>query len=294
MHNHFNGVKTAMLFGGIFGLLLLLGGGLATYTNNSTYIWVFAVFGVLSTFYSYWNSDKLAIRSMQAVPVSPEEAPEMYRIVSELSATAGQPMPKLFVSPTMSPNAFATGRNPSHAAVCCTQGIMQLLDERELRAVLGHELMHVYNRDILTSSVAAAIAGVISSVGQMLSFGAMFSGGNNRDREGSGIGVLAAALIAPLAASVIQMAISRTREFDADEDGSKLTGDPLALASALYKIENGVDAAPLQPTKNLVNTSHMMIANPFGRLNVRQAMSTHPATADRIARLEQQAQSMGQ
>ncbi|MDN5565129.1 MAG: M48 family metalloprotease, partial [Luteococcus sp.] len=221
-------------------------------------------------------------------------APGLYRIVEELSSKANQPMPSLYVSPTMSPNAFATGRNPSHAAVCVTQGITQLLDERELRAVLGHELMHVYNRDILTSSVAAAIAGVISSIGQMLSFGAMFGGGRSDENRGSGIGVLVAALVAPLAASVIQMAISRTREFDADEDGSELTGDPLALANALAKIEHGVAAAPMAPTKDLVNSSHMMIANPFGGLNVRQMFSTHPATADRIMRLEQQAQRMGQ
>lgn len=294
MHNHFNGVKTAMLFGGIFGILVLLGGLISAYTRNSNFIWIFALFGVLSTVWSYWNSDKIAIRSMSAVPVTPEQAPELYRIVQELSQGAGQPMPQLYVSPTSSPNAFATGRNPQHAAVCCTQGILQLLDERELRAVLGHELMHVYNRDILTSSVAAAIAGMISTVGQMLSFGSMYSGGRDREDRGSGIGVLLAALVAPLAASVIQMAISRTREFDADEDGSKLTGDPLALASALNKIEHGVDAAPLQPTKGLVDSSHMMIANPFGRLNVGQAFSTHPPTAERIARLEEQARQMGQ
>ncbi|MFZ2260359.1 heat shock protein [Luteococcus japonicus] len=294
MHNHFNGVKTAALFGGIFGLLLLVGGALASYTRNSSFIIMFALFGVLTTAWSYWNSDKIAIRSMGAQPVSPQEAPGLYRIVEELSSKANQPMPSLYVSPTMSPNAFATGRNPSHAAVCVTQGITQLLDERELRAVLGHELMHVYNRDILTSSVAAAIAGVISSIGQMLSFGAMFGGGRSDENRGSGIGVLVAALVAPLAASVIQMAISRTREFDADEDGSELTGDPLALANALAKIEHGVAAAPMAPTKDLVNSSHMMIANPFGGLNVRQMFSTHPATADRIMRLEQQAQRMGQ
>ncbi|WP_394275056.1 zinc metalloprotease HtpX [Luteococcus sp.] len=293
MHKHFNGLKTAALFGGIFGLLLLVGGAMATFTNNSSFIWIFALMGVATTFYSYWNSDKLAIRAMGAQPVSREQAPEMYRIVEELSGKAGQPMPRLFMSPTASPNAFATGRNPQHAAVCCTQGILQLLDERELRAVLGHELMHVYNRDILTSSVAAAIAGVISSVGQMLSFGAMFSGGRSDENRGSGLGVLVAALVAPLAASVIQMSISRTREFDADEDGSELTGDPLALASALAKIERGVEMAPLQPTRQLANASHMMIANPFGGLNARQLFTTHPPTADRIMRLQQQAQRMG-
>ncbi len=292
MHNHYNGAKTAMLFGGIFGLLLLVGGSLAAYTGSSSYIWIFALMGLATTFYSYWNSDKIASRSMGAVEVSPEQAPEMYRIVSELSQRAGQPMPRLYVSPTSSPNAFATGRNPQNAAVCCTQGILQLLDERELRGVLGHELMHVYNRDILTSSVAAAIAGMISTIGQMLSFGAMFSGGRSDERNGNALGLLAAAIFAPLAASVIQMAISRTREYDADEDGSKLTGDPLALASALAKLENGVAVAPLAPNRQLQNAAHMMIANPFGQ--VRQLMSTHPPMADRINRLQLQAQQMGQ
>lgn len=292
MHNHYNGAKTAMLFGGIFGLLLLVGGSLAAYTGSSSYIWIFALMGLATTFYSYWNSDKIAIRSMGAVEVSPEQAPEMYRIVSELSQRAGQPMPRLYVSPTSSPNAFATGRNPQNAAVCCTQGILQLLDERELRGVLGHELMHVYNRDILTSSVAAAIAGMISTIGQMLSFGAMFSGGRSDERNGNALGLLAAAIFAPLAASVIQMAISRTREYDADEDGSKLTGDPLALAQALAKLEHGVAVAPLAPNRQLQSTAHMMIANPFGQ--VRQLMSTHPPMADRINRLQLQAQQMGQ
>ncbi len=292
MHNHYNGAKTAMLFGGIFGLLLLVGGSLAAYTGSSSYIWIFALMGLATTFYSYWNSDKIAIRSMGAVEVSPEQAPEMYRIVSELSQRAGQPMPRLYVSPTSSPNAFATGRNPQNAAVCCTQGILQLLDERELRGVLGHELMHVYNRDILTSSVAAAIAGMISTIGQMLSFGAMFSGGRSDERNGNALGLLAAAIFAPLAASVIQMAISRTREYDADEDGSKLTGDPLALAQALAKLEHGVAVAPLAPNRQLQNAAHMMIANPFGQ--VRQLMSTHPPMADRINRLQLQAQQMGQ
>ncbi|HIW30357.1 MAG TPA: zinc metalloprotease HtpX [Candidatus Luteococcus avicola] len=292
MHNHYNGVKTAMLFGGIFGLLLLLGGVLSASTRNSSFIWIFTLMGLGTTFYSYWNSDKLAIRAMGAKEVSPQQAPQMYRIVSELSQRAGQPMPRLYISPTMSPNAFATGRNPQHSAVCCTQGILQILDERELRGVLGHELMHVYNRDILTSSVAAAIAGVIGSIGQMLSFGAMFSGGRNDERGGNPLGLLVAAIFAPLAASVIQMAISRTREFDADEDGSRLTGDPLALASALSKLEQGVAVAPLAPNRQLENASHMMIANPFG--GVGQLFATHPPMADRINRLQVQAQQMGQ
>ncbi|WP_068398797.1 zinc metalloprotease HtpX [Kribbia dieselivorans] len=287
MHNHNNGLKTAMLFGGIWAILLALGWFVASYTGNSIFLWVFALIGVGTTAYSYWNSDKLAIRAMHAYPVTEAEQPAMYRIVRELSERAGQPMPSLFVSPTAAPNAFATGRNPQHAAVCCTEGILHLLNERELRGVLGHELMHVYNRDILTGSVAAAIAGVISTVGQMLSFGMMFGGGNRDDRGGGGaLAGLAMAILAPIAATVIQFAISRTREYDADEDGATLTGDPLALASALRKLEVGVAQAPLEPTRQVANASHMMIANPFRAADVQRMFSTHPPMDQRIARLE--------
>jgi heat shock protein HtpX len=284
MHNHYNGLKTAVLLGGIFGLLLALG----SVIGGGQYLWLFALFGVAMTAYGYWNSDKIAIRAMRAYPVTASEQPAMYRIVQELSAAAGKPMPRLFVSPTEAPNAFATGRNPEHAAVCCTEGILTLLDERELRGVLGHELMHVYNRDILTSSVAAAIAGVITSVAQMLMFMNIFGGGDDEDRPNP-LALIAISLLAPIAAAVIQMAISRTREYDADEDGSRLTGDPLALASALAKLEHGVAARPLAPTPQLQNASHLMIANPFRAQDVSRMFSTHPPTADRIARLEQMA-----
>jgi heat shock protein HtpX len=275
-----------VLLGGIFGLLLAIGALVSASTGNSAFIWIFALFGVAMTAYGYWNSDKIAIRAMQAQPVTEAEQPAMYRIVRELSMTAGQPMPQLFVSPTSAPNAFATGRNPDHAAVCCTQGILELLDERELRGVLGHELMHVYNRDILTSSVAAAIAGVITSVAQMMMFALMFGGGGDDEDRPNPLVLILMALLAPIAASVIQMAISRTREYDADEDGAKLTGDPMALASALNKLEHGVAARPLQPTPQLQNASHLMIANPFRAQDVSRMFSTHPPTADRIARLQ--------
>jgi len=226
VHKHYNGLKTAALFGVLWAVLLGLGGLIGINTRSSAPIWIMALIGVATTAYGYWNSDKIAIRSMQAYPVTEAQVPQLYQIVRELSVRANQPMPRIYLSPTMNPNAFATGRNPKNAAVCCTEGILQLLDARELRGVLGHELMHVYNRDILTSSVAAAVAGVITSVGQML----LFFGGDRRNSNP--LAMLAMALLAPFAASLIQLAISRTREYDADEDGSQLTGDPLALASS--------------------------------------------------------------
>ena len=284
MHRHFNGVKTAALFGVLWAVLLGIGAIIAGSTRSAAPLWIFALIGVGTTAYGYWNSDKIAIRSMQAYPVTEAQAPGIYRIVRELSGRANQPMPAIYVSPTQAPNAFATGRNPQHAAVCCTEGILNLLDERELRGVLGHEVMHVYNRDILTSSVAAAVAGVITSVAQMM----LFFGGGDR-RNANPLAMIAMALLAPMAASMIQLAISRTREYDADEDGAKLTDDPLALASALRKLEVGVQQAPLPEEQNLVNTSHLMIANPFRNGGARKLFSTHPPMADRIARLEKMA-----
>ena len=277
----FNGLKTAALFGVLWVVLLGIGALIANSTGSGAFIWIFALIGLATTAYSYWNSDKIAIRAMKARPVSEAEAPAMYRIVRELSTTAHQPMPRLYIAPTSQPNAFATGRNPRNAAVCCTVGILQILDERELRGVLGHELMHVYNRDILTSSVAAAVAGLITSVAQFLLF---FGGGRNRG--GNPLVMIAVALLAPIAASLIQFAISRTREFDADEDGAELTRDPMALASALAKLERGTAAAPLNPEPRLEGVSHMMIANPFRGAKVARMFSTHPPMQERIARLE--------
>jgi heat shock protein HtpX len=280
-HQHFNGLKTAALFGVLWAVLLAVW---AVFGKGSpTMLTAFVGFGLLSSAYGYWNSDKIAIRAMRARPVSEIEYPAMYRIVRELSTSARQPMPRLYVSPTTAPNAFATGRNPRNAAVCCTEGILQLLDERELRGVLGHELTHVYNRDILTSSVAAAVAGIITSLAQFLLF---FGGGSSRDRNSNPIAAIGFALLAPVAAIVIQLAISRTREFDADEDGSALTGDPLALASALRKLEYGIQRAPLPRDQRLVDVSHLMIANPFRGGGMAFLFSTHPPMSQRIARLE--------
>jgi len=286
-HRHYNGLKTAALFGVLWAFLLVIyaivGGG------QRSLFFVFAGLGVAFTAYGYWNSDKIAIRAMRARPVSELEQPAMYRIVRELSTTARQPMPRLYVSPTAAPNAFATGRNPRNAAVCCTEGLLQLLTERELRGVLAHELTHVYNRDILTSSVAAAIAGLITSFAQFLLF--FGGGGDSRGRGGNPLATIALAILSPIAATLIQLAISRTREYDADEDGSRLTGDPLALAAALRKLEGGTQRAPLPQDRDLVDVSHLMIANPFRATGARQLFATHPPMADRIERLEKMAGS---
>lgn len=282
-----NTIKTAALFGLLWAVLLGIGWVLG---RGPAYIWIFALVGLVGTVISFWNSDTIALRAMRAIPVTAQEAPRMHAIVEELSRAAGRPMPRLYISPTEQPNAFATGRSPNRAAVCATQGLLRMLDDRELRGVLGHELMHVYNRDILTSSVAAGIAGVITSVAQM----AMWFGGG-RDREGGTIiGALAGLILAPIAASLIQLAISRTREYDADHDGAELTRDPLALASALQKISGGVSARPLRPDQDLQDASHMMIASPFrAGEGMTSLFATHPPMAQRIARLEAQAQEMG-
>ena len=229
--NYHNGLKTTLLLGGMWALLVCIGALVARGTGQAIWILLFAGIGLAQTAYSYWNSASLALRSMNAYPVSELERPELYAIVRELAERAGQPMPLIWVAPTMTPNAFATGRDPNHAAVCCTEGILAILNERELRGVLGHELMHVYNRDILTSSVAAAMGGLITSVAQFLMF---FGATNRRDEEGgSGIfgvlGILAMSILAPIASTLIQFSISRTREFDADEDGAELTHDSVEL-----------------------------------------------------------------
>ncbi|WP_182112068.1 MULTISPECIES: zinc metalloprotease HtpX [unclassified Actinotalea] len=276
-----NALKTAALFGVMWAVLL----GIGSVVGEGRYLLLFTGLGLVGTAYGYWNSDTIAIRAMRARPVSEIEQPAMYRIVRELSTVARQPMPRIYVSPTAAPNAFATGRNPRHAAVCCTEGILTLLDERELRGVLGHELMHVYNRDILTSSVAAAFAGMITSLAQLL----LFFGGGDRERGGNPLATLAMVFLAPVAATLVQLAISRTREYDADEGGAQLTGDPLALASALAKLERGTQRVPLPADRELVDVSHLMIANPFRGGGMASLFATHPPMEARIARLRQMA-----
>lgn len=287
MHRHYNGLKTAALLGLLTALILLVG----YWFGGSSGLVIALVISLAMNAVSYFWSDKIALRAMRARPVTEQQAPELYAIVRDLARSANQPMPRLYVSPTAQPNAFATGRSPQHAAVAVTQGILGILTPRELRGVIGHELSHVYNRDILISSVAGALAGIITFLAQLAWFIPI---GRSDNDDGPGIlGYLFMLILGPLAASIIQLAISRSREYQADQSGATLTGDPLALASALRKIHRGTQALPLPAEGQLTSTAHLMIDNPFRARGLANLFSTHPPMEQRVARLEEMARSAG-
>jgi len=273
-------VKTVFLLGLLSLILVGLGGFL-----GMNYLYGFTLLAIVMNFVSYFWSDKIVLSMNGAQEISQEEAPRLHAIVEELAARANIPKPRVYMMPEAQPNAFATGRNPEHAAVAVTQGIMQLLDERELRGVLAHELGHVLNRDILITSVAATIASAVSFIGHALQWGAMFAGGSrdDDDRGGNPLAALALAIVAPIAATLIQLAISRSREFEADATGAKLCADPESLARALEKLERGAQAVPANVAPA---TASMYIVNPFAGVGgVANWFSTHPPIEERIARL---------
>jgi heat shock protein HtpX len=278
-----NRAKTWVLIAAL-GALFVLIGGLIGGSNGAV---IALVIALVFNFAMYWYSDKIAIATTRSKPVTEAEYPELYRIVRELTQAKGMPMPRIYVSEMAQPNAFATGRNPQHAAVSVTKGILQILDERELRGVLAHELSHVTNRDILIGSVAAAIA---MSITFLARFAFFFGGRDDRNNPLGPFALIIAWVLAPIAAALIQMAVSRSREYQADESGAYLSRDPEALASALRKIEATARQVPVPPTVSPAQ-AHMFIVNPFkGRsaaTSFARLFSTHPPTEDRIARLEQ-------
>jgi heat shock protein HtpX len=247
-------------------------------------------------FFSYWFSDKIVIKMYGGQEVTAQDDPELYGMVQDLTQRAGLPMPKVYMLPQDTPNAFATGRNPEHAAVAVTDGIRRILNKRELAGVLGHELSHVKNRDILVSTIAATLAGAISYLAQMAQWAMIFGGNRDRDDEGGSniFGLIVMMIVAPIAAMLIQMAVSRSREYGADEGGAKVTGDPLALASALRKLHMGAQNIPLHVNNATANaTAHMFIVNPLTGRGLASLFSTHPPMEERIARLEAMAGKMG-
>lgn len=271
-----NNFKTVLLLGLMTGIILFLGS-----LWGEQGLTIALIFSVLMNFGSYFFSDKIALSMYRAKPVSRAEAPRLYSILDFLCARSGLPLPKVYLIQTDSPNAFATGRNPQHASVAVTEGALRLLDENELQGVLAHELSHVKNRDILTSSIAATIAGVIMWIANMARF-AMFFGGSRDRREGGGLGALATIIVAPIAAMFIQLWISRTREYEADHSGSEMVGNPYGLASALQKLESYSKRVPMQASPS---TAHMFIVHPFSGGGLMSLFSTHPPIQKRIQRL---------
>jgi heat shock protein HtpX len=278
-----NNFKTFVLLAALGGFLVLIGG--QVWGGNGAVIGL--GIGLVFVGGSYWFSDKIAIAASRAKPVSEQEAPDLYRIVRELATATNVPMPRLYMTPDMQPNAFATGRNEKRAVIAATRGLVELLDESEIRGVLAHELSHVKNKDILIGSVAAAVAMGITFIARMTMWGAMFGGGNGNDRGGNPIGLLAMAILAPIAALFLQAAVSRSREFEADHDAAQTIGSGEPLARALEKLHEGTKQIPMN-----VNPAQasMYIANPLTgrRANFAQLFSTHPPMEERVRRLRSQ------
>ncbi|MDR0702857.1 MAG: zinc metalloprotease HtpX [Azoarcus sp.] len=271
-----NWLKTSLLMAGIVALFGVVGGAL----GGEQGMLIALLFGGGMNLWAYWFSDKAVLKMYRARPVDAAASPYLYNIVRDLSQRAGLPMPKVYIIDEDQPNAFATGRDPAHAAVAATSGILRLLSERELRGVMAHELAHVQHRDILISTIAATVAGAISALAQ---FG-MFFGGRGDNRPHPAVQILLM-ILAPMAAMLIQMAISRTREFGADRGGAEISGDPGALADALLKIEANAKRIPLHAAEEHPATAQMMIMNPLTGASLRNLFSTHPATAERVSRL---------
>jgi heat shock protein HtpX len=280
-------LKTTILLAALTGIIMLIGGMLG---GRGGLVIAF-IFAIVMNFFSYWFSDKMVLRAYHAQPLDQSNAPELYGIVSELAESAHIPMPRLYLIDSDTPNAFATGRNPRHAAVAVTRGIMRICSREELKGVIGHELSHVINRDILISSVAATLAGVVMFIGSMARWGAIFGGfgGRDEDERGGLFGLIFMALVAPLAAAMIQLAISRTREYQADASGARLTHNPLLLANALRKLEAANERMPMPDASP--STAHLFIVNPLSAEGIQRMFSTHPPIEERIRRLEQMAHS---
>ena len=273
-----NKIKTFLLLGGLTLFLIFMG----RLIGGRSGMYIAFLLALAMNFFSYWFSDKIVLKMYGAQEVSPAEAPELHRMVEDLAREAGIPKPKVYIIPDDSPNAFATGRNPEHAAVAATQGIMRILTPEELKGVLAHEIGHVRNRDILISTIAATMAGAIMILADMARFAAIF-GGRDDDEGGGILGVIVMSIVAPLAAMLIQMAISRSREYQADETGARLVHNPMSLASALGKLERGVEQRPMDSASPA--TAHMFIVNPLSGSSILKLFSTHPPLEERIARL---------
>lgn len=275
-----NSLKTAVLLGLLTGLLVLIGG----YVGGQNGMLIAFLFAMGMNFFSYWFSDKIVLRMYRAQEVTPQQASELHRMVQDLAMKAGLPMPRVYIIPGDTPNAFATGRNEKHAVVAVTEGILRILSREELEGVISHELTHIKNRDILIGSVAATIAGAITMLANMAQWAAIFGGARGDDDEGGGgmIGMLAMAILAPFAAMLIQMAISRSREYLADDGGARVSGKPWALASALEKLQAASQAIPMNANPS---TAHIFTVSPLSGRSFASLFSTHPPIEERIARL---------